>query len=115
MSAATVKSFSLRSSASMTRSVRSILFALLFALILVTFSCTATHVAPPNATPPHVTPPNVKPPNVTPPNVKPGPDPGPGPAHTHTITADSCSVSDVQHALNRAHDGYRVATPPGTC
>ena len=32
-----------------------------------------------------------------------------------TVTAASCSVSDVQSALNQAQDGYTVAIPAGTC
>jgi hypothetical protein len=90
--------------------------ALLFALILVTFSCKATHINPPNATRPNPGPtatspnpgPTVPPPTVPPPNVK-------SPGNINTVSAVSCNHSDVQNALNHARDGFTVALPAGTC
>ena len=38
-----------------------------------------------------------------------------GTVDVNTVNAASCSMSDVQSALNRAHDGQTVAIPGGTC
>jgi hypothetical protein len=70
---------------------RSIKIHLLWA-ILFTVSCQSVHVNTPS---------------------NPGyPNPNPAP---NTINANSCSLADVQNAVNNALDGYTVAIPAGAC
>ena len=73
----------------MTRSTR----LLLLSAILLTMSCQSVHVGTPS----------------NPGNPNPNPNPG------NTISAASCSLTDVQSAMARAHDGDTVTIPAGTC